>query len=91
MGASGIAAIGASALACYLSRRHLLQNPLAPLSFVLSRRLMLPQLAQYKLGPIESVSLISRGLGALDENAASWAELLGTVVINFLHFKVFLN
>jgi hypothetical protein len=42
-------------------------------------------------GPIESVALLSRGLGALDENAAPWPGLLGTIVVDFHHLNVFVK
>jgi fructose-1,6-bisphosphatase/inositol monophosphatase family enzyme len=45
-----------------------------------------------ELGPFELVTDLSRrGLSALNKNAASLSEMLGTVVGEFLHFKVFLN
>ncbi len=42
-------------------------------------------------GPIESVSLVSWGLGALDKNAASWLGLLGTIVGDFHNFDKFVK
>ena len=44
-----------------------------------------------ELCPIESVSLLSRGLGALDEDAISCPSLLGTVISDFHNFNVFVK